>query len=92
MTAPPRRELREELVHTLIEADNECHSYEAMADYIMPLITRELAAARKEERERCAGVLVEHYARHDNRETGYHEGARDALDIAEQAIRALGDE
>lgn len=53
------------------------------------IVRREIARARAEALEEAAKVLSEHYKRHDNRETGYHEGARDALDVAEQAIRAL---
>lgn len=49
---------------------------------------QEADAAIAECVEHFADLLDKHYERHDNNEPGYHEGARDALDIAEQAIRA----
>jgi hypothetical protein len=48
--------LREELARLLADADAECMTYETMADWVMPLITREVAAARKAALEEAAKV------------------------------------
>lgn len=103
MTAPPRRELREELARAMCHAtrnnrgcttrgDPCATGCKCPADYlvtneyadaVLPILARELAAARKAERERCAEEVARCLWNDD--------GEYEAIQRATAAIRALED-
>lgn len=94
MTDPLRRELREELAKAIAPFHHADMSPEEIdiLDRIEPVIEAELAAARKEERERCAGVVDEIAERHRAASHEcWSEGKREASQLASYAARCNDD-